>query len=236
VLLKGDLYQHLFDGVLTTVKVTGLAAVGGTILALIGGIASLSTNRVVRWITVVYVELFRGVAAIILLFWVFFTVPQLLDIFLSPLQAGVLALGTNMGAYGTEIVRGAIQAVPKGQSEATVALNFTGYQRLRHVILPQAALTMLPPFGNLLIEVLKASALVSLITLRDLTWEAQNLRQNRAAGSAGIFVNVLVMYFVMSAVITVVVRLAERYFRRGLHVRVAPRTRRWANRLATVKR
>ena len=236
MLLSRELYGDLLDGVLITLQVTGLAAVVGTILALIGGIASLSTNRVLRWVTIVYVEVFRGVAAIILLFWVFFTVPQLFDIFLSPLQAGVLALGTNMGAYGTEIARGAIQAVPKGQTEAAIALNLTGWQRLRTVVLPQAFATMLPPFGNLLIEVLKASALVSLITLRDLTGQAQVLRVNRAADSVDIFVNVLVMYFIMSAVITLVVRQAERYFGRGLHVRPTTGARRWANRLTTVKR
>jgi len=233
--LSGDLYGDLLQGVLVTLQVTGLAAVLGTLLALIGGIATLSANRVVRWLTIIYVELFRGVAAIILLFWVFFTAPQLFDLFLSPLQAGVLALGTNMGAYGTEIVRGAIQAVPEGQTEASIALNLTGWQRLRYVVLPQAAVTMLPPFGNLLIEVLKASALVSLITLRDLTWEAQNLRVNRAADSVLIFANVLVMYFVLSGVITLVVRQAEKYFSRGLHVRPTVKARRWGRRLTTVK-
>jgi len=236
MVLSGDLYRNLLDGVLITLQVTGLAAVLGTVLALFGGIASLSPNPVLRWLTVLYVEVFRGVAAIILLYWVFFTVPLLFDVFLSPLQAGVLALGTNMGAYGTEIARGAIQAVPKGQTEASVALNLSGWQRLRHVILPQAVVTMLPPFGNLLIEVLKASALVSLITLRDLTWEGQNLRTLRTAESIDVFANVLVMYFVMSGAITLVVRQAERYFGRGLHVRPPPRARRWAHRLTTVKR
>lgn len=235
-MLSRELYDGLLEGAAITLQVTGLAAVVGTILALVGGIASLSANRVVRWVTIVYVELFRGVAAIILLYWVFFTVPLLFDILLSPLQAGVLALGTNMGAYGTEIARGAIQAVPKGQTEASVALNFTAWQRLRHVVLPQAFVTMLPPFGNLLIEVLKASSLVSLITLRDLTWEGQNLRQLRAAESVDIFASVLVMYFLMSGVITLAVRRAERYFGRGLHVQPQPGARRWAHRLTTVKR
>ena len=99
-MLSGDLYRDLLDGVVVTVQVTVLAAVPGTVLAVAGGIAALAANRIVRWLTVVYVELFRGVAAIILLFWIFYTLPQLFDIFLSPMQAGVLALGTNMGAYG----------------------------------------------------------------------------------------------------------------------------------------
>jgi len=148
----------------------------------------------------------------------------------------VLALGTNMGAYGTEIARGAIQAVPKGQTEAAIALNLTTAQRLRHITLPQALVTMLPPFGNLLIEVMKASALVSLITLQDLTFEAQNLRVNRAADSVDIFVAVLILYFLMALVITLAVRQAERYLGRGLHVQPPQGMRRWAHRLSTVKR
>jgi len=234
--LSRDLYGELLQGALVTIKVTGLAAVLGTLLALVGGVASLSARPAVRWLTIVYVEVFRGVAAIILLYWIFFTVPLLLDVRLSPMQAGVLALGTNMGAYGTEIARGAIQAVPKGQTEAAIALNLTTAQRLRHITLPQALVTMLPPFGNLLIEVMKASALVSLITLQDLTFEAQNLRVNRAADSVDIFVAVLILYFLMALVITLAVRQAERYLGRGLHVQPPQGMRRWAHRLSTVKR
>jgi polar amino acid transport system permease protein len=217
VLSTGQL-QQLLSGAWITIQVTGFAAVLGTLIAVIGGVSSLSRSRPLRWFTRVYVELFRGVSAIILLFFIFFTLPQLLGIFLSPLQAGVLALGTNMGAYGTEIARGAIQAIPKGQTEAAIAINLSPFQRLRHVVLPQAAVVMLPPFGNLLIEVMKASALVSLIALSDLTERAQNLRTLRGASSLAIFTTVLVMYFLISAAITLGVRALERRFGRGLGV------------------
>ena len=210
--------QQLLSGAWTTIQVTAYAAVLGTLIALVGGVTSLSGSRLLRWVTRVYVEVFRGVSAIILLFWVYFTLPQLLGIFLSPLQAGLLALGTNMGAYGSEIARGAIQAVPRGQSEAAIAINLSPFQRLRHVVLPQAVVIMLPPFGNLLIEVMKASALVSLIDLGDLTERAQNLRTLREAGSLQIFTTVLILYFLISAAITVGVRMLERRFGRGLDV------------------
>ncbi|MGI8651642.1 MAG: ABC transporter permease subunit [Geodermatophilaceae bacterium] len=81
-----------------------------------------------------------------------------------------------MGSYGSEVVRGAIKAIPETQCEATVALNMTGYRRMRSVILPQAVVSMLPPFGNLLIELLKGTSLVSLITIADLTFNGQVLR------------------------------------------------------------
>jgi polar amino acid transport system permease protein len=217
VLTSGQL-QQLLSGAWITIQVTAYSAVLGTLIALVGGVASLSGSRFLRWFTRAYVELFRGVSAIILLFWVYFTLPQLFGIFLSPLQAGLLALGTNMGAYGSEIARGAIQAIPRGQSEAAIAVNLSPFQRLRHVVLPQAVVLMLPPFGNLLIEVMKASALVSLIDLDDLTERAQNLRTLRAAGSLEIFATVLVLYFLISAAITVGVRVLERRFGRGLNV------------------
>lgn len=210
--------QQLLSGAWITIQVTAYSAVIGTLIALVGGVASLSESRLLRWLTRVYVEIFRGVSAIILLFWVYFTLPQLFGIFLTPLQAGMLALGTNMGAYGSEIARGAIQAIPKGQTEAAIAINLSPFHRLRHVVLPQAVVLMLPPFGNLLIEVMKASALVSLIDLSDLTERAQNLRTLRAATSLEIFTAVLVMYFLISASITLGVRALERRFGRGLDV------------------
>ncbi|MBW3645238.1 MAG: ectoine/hydroxyectoine ABC transporter permease subunit EhuC [Actinobacteria bacterium] len=217
-MLSSGQLQQLLSGAWITIQVTAYSAVIGTLLALVGGVSSLSGSRALRWFTRVYVELFRGVSAIILLFWIFFTLPQLFGIFLTPLQAGMLALGTNMGAYGSEIARGAIQSIPRGQSEAAIAINLSPFHRLRHVVLPQAIVLMLPPFGNLLIEVMKASALVSLIDLSDLTERAQNLRTLRAAGSLEIFTAVLVIYFLISLSITFGVRALERRFGRGLDV------------------
>ena len=215
-MLTVDQYLRLLEGAWVTVQVTAYATLFGTVLALVGGVSVLGPFRSVRIITRVYVEVFRGVSAIILLFWVFFAVPQLFDIQLTPMQAGVLALAVNLGAYGTEVVRGAIQAIPKGQTEASIAINLTGWQRLRHVILPQALVTMLPPYGNLLIEVLKASALVSLITLNDIMRIAQVMRNSRAAPSMDIFLAVLVIYFVLAQGIALTTRALERRFGRGV--------------------
>lgn len=214
----GQVFARLLEGVGITVQVTGLAVLLGTALALTGGIVGLSSRRWVRWLVRIYVELFRGVSAIILLFWVFFALPIMLGIFLSPLHAGVLALGTNMGAYGTELVRGGLLAVPRGQSEAATALNMSAWQRLRFVILPQAVITMLPPYGNLVIEVLKASSLVSLIALGDLMRQAQTLRVNGSASSSEIFLGVFVLYGLLAAAITFAVRFAERRLGSGMDV------------------
>lgn len=221
-MLTADQFLRLLDGALVTVQVFVFAAALGTVVAVVGGVASLAGSRLVRAVTRVYVELFRGVSAIILLFWTFYSLPVLLDLRLSPMQAGVLALGLNMGAYGTEIARGAIQAVPKGQTEATIALDLSAYQRLRYVVLPQAVMLMLPPYGNLLIELLKGTALVSTITLADIMWVGDQLHVRRAAEPVAIFGTVLVMYFVLSMVVTVGIRVAEAWFGRGLETRRGP--------------
>jgi polar amino acid transport system permease protein len=213
-----QVFGRLLEGAAVSVQVTGLAVLLGTVLALVGGIVGLSSRPLVWMLVRIYVELFRGVSAIILLFWVYFALPIMLGIFLSPLHAGVLALGTNMGAYGTELVRAGIRAVPRGQGEAATALNMTAWQRLRHIILPQAVITMLPPYGSLVIEVLKASCLVSLIALSDLMRQAQTLRVNSSASSPEIFLGVFLLYGLMAGVITLAIRLAERRFGRGMDI------------------
>ena len=113
------------------------------------------------------------------------------------------------------MVRGAILSVPKDQYEATIALNLTKYARMRHVILPQALPLMVPTFGNNAIELLKATAVVSLISLTDMTFQAQVVRAQ--TGSTLIpFLIILILYFAMASLISFGVRLTERRLTRGL--------------------
>lgn len=222
-LLSADNWEFLLRGARITLQVTGLAVVVGTVIGVLGGVASSSRFWPLRWFVRVYVEVFRGASALVLLFWAFFALPELLGISITPMQAGVLALGTNMGAYCTELARGAIQAVGRGQTEAAIAVNLNFYQRIRHVILPQAVITMLPPYGNLLIEVLKASALVSLIALNDIMRQAQILRTNRVDSTVDIYTGALILYFIIAAVVTFVIRSLEFRFSRGMEVGRAAR-------------
>ena len=114
-----------------------------------------------------------------------------------------------MGAYGAEVVRSSIAAVPKGQQEAATALGFSKMQTLWRITIPQAVLPSLPPFGNLLIELLKNSALASLITLSELTFSAQTLRTDTLE-TVPIFTIVLIIYFIVAQVIAFGVRSLER--------------------------
>ncbi|CPJ10695.1 binding-protein-dependent transport system inner membrane protein [Bordetella pertussis] len=131
---------------------------------------------------------------------------------LPALLVGIVVLGANAGAYGAEVVRGAILAVPAGQREAAVALNLTRARTIWRIILPQAVPAMLPPTGNLLIELLKNTALVSLITITDLTFRGQLLR-SETLRTTEIFTLVLLLYFAVALVITGGIRMLERRFK-----------------------
>lgn len=216
-MLEWNLWRALLEGTWVTVQVTSLAAVLGTVLSILSGLAGLSRLRLVRWLNQVYVDFFRGTSAIVQLFWIVFALP-LMGVSISPFIGGIITLGLNMGSYGSEVVRGAIRAVPRGQTEASIALNLTDFDRMRYIVFPQAVVAMLPPYGNLLIELLKASALVSLVTLSDLTFQVQILRVNGSASTAALFSIALVMYFLLAIGITGLVRAAEAYFSRGLDI------------------
>ncbi len=216
LLLTPGQYQALWIGVQVTVQLLLWSFCVGVVLSLVFGLMRLSENRLLRGIALSYVELFRGISSIVLLFWFAFALPILLDIGQpSRVIMAVFALGANMGGYGAEIVRGAILSVPKGQHEATTALNLSGYHRVRHIILPQALPVILPPFGNLTIEILKGTALVSLVGLRDLAFSAEILRTARTQmevpiGVPELFINVLIIYFVLAQIVSLLFRLAER--------------------------
>lgn len=204
---------QLLQGAVITIQITFLAAILAIFMAFSTGLARLSSSWIPRKIAGVYIEIFRGTSALVQLFWLFFVLP-FFGITLSAFQVAVLGLGLNIGAYGAEVVRGAILSIPRGQYEAATALNMSKTLAMRRIILPQAAVAMLPPWGNLLIELLKSTAMVSLITMSDLTFRAYQLNQT-TFDTARIFTLVLALYFVISLLITAAVRLTESFMTRG---------------------
>jgi polar amino acid transport system permease protein len=201
-------YPLLLRGAWVTIQLTLYGSVIALVLAFVFGLVGIARSRWLRALGRVYVEFFRGTATLVLMYWFFYALP-LVGFRFTPMAAAVLALGLNVGAYGAEVVRGAVKAVPRAQYEATVALNMRPAQRLRRVLLPQAVALMLPPFGNLLIELMKGSAVVSLISIADLMLRAQQIRQTTGETTA-VFLVILVMYFVIAQVLQLLVRYAER--------------------------
>jgi len=208
-----DLLPLLLDGLATTLVLTLAAAALAAVAALAAGLGRVSRRAWIRAPVRVYVEVFRGTSALVQLFWFYFALP-LAGIEIGARTAAILVLGLNTGAYGSEVVRGALRAVPRGQWDASVALNLTRAQALRFVILPQALVAMLPPAGNLLVELLKNTALVSLVTVSDLAFQGQVLR-SATLRSGEIFGLTLVLYFAVAAVLTWSLRLLERRVARG---------------------
>lgn len=199
----------LLRGLRVTVELVVYSAVLAFALSLIAGMGRLSRFTPVRLLTGAYVEFFRGTSLLVQLFWMYYVLPLppfYLD--LPRMVVAVLAIALNFGAYGSEVVRGAILAVPRGQWEAAIALNMTKWQALRRVILPQAFRMMLPGFGNLSVELIKSTALVSLITIPDMTFQAQALR-NFSGDTATIYGLLLVLYFLLAFPVTRLVRWVE---------------------------
>jgi polar amino acid transport system permease protein len=220
----GDAMPFICEGAVVTVQVTLGGAALAIVLALVSGLAATSPVWLVRAVARVYMEFFRGASVLVQMFWIYYAMPTVTGYRVGALFAGILTLGLNLGAYGSEVVRGAIQAVPQPQREAGIALNFSPYQRMRRIVLPQAFVGMIPPMGNLLIELLKATALVSAITVADMTYEAK-LVVDSGNDQLIVFGVLMVIYFLMSQVITVVMGVIERRAAKGMGRDVPPRWR-----------
>jgi polar amino acid transport system permease protein len=206
--------KPLSQGAWVTVQLTVYSTILGAVCSFAFGLGKLSSNWALKVISIVYIEIFRGTSLLVQLFWLYFALPLAgdaigIDLRLPPVVAGVLALGLNIGAYGAEVVRGAVQAVKPAQHEAARALNFTPRQTLWRIALPQAIPEMMPSFGNLAVQNLKDTALASLISLGDLTFRAEQVR-NFTQDSTTVYTEILFMYFGMALVLTGIMRLIER--------------------------
>ncbi|MCA1444671.1 ectoine/hydroxyectoine ABC transporter permease subunit EhuC [Ensifer sp. IC4062] len=205
---------YILTGAWATVQLTVFSCIVALVVAMIAGIVLTSNSHLVRLVARFYVEFFRGTSVFVQLFAAYFVLP-LVGIALSPIQAGVLALGLNGGAYGAEVVRAAINAVGRDQREATIALNLTRWQALWWVILPQAVVLMLPSFGNLAIEIMKGTAVASLITVSELTFQAETVR-SQTGDTAIPFLLIMVTYLAMASLMMAFVRWLEKLFGRGI--------------------
>lgn len=202
----------LLVGAKTSAEIAALSTLFGAILAFAAGVARAAGGWLPNAIAFFYIEVFRGTSLLVQLFWLYYALPLIGPSF-TPFETGVLGLSLNIGAYAAEVVRGAIQAVPREQYEAAVALNFTRRHTLWRIMLPQALPEMIPPLGNLAVQNLKDTALVSTITIADLTFHAQELR-NLTLASTPIYTLTLLLYFGMALVMMALMRGVEAGVRR----------------------
>ena len=211
-----ELFPLLLQGTLVTIEIAACATLLAIVMAFVATAAKLAPWTPLRWFGNAYVEIFRGTSLLVQLFWFFFVLPlPPFRIEMTPFTVAIVGLGLHYGAYGSEILRGALRSVPGGQFEAALALNMSPLSRMRRIILPQAMINALPPATNLMIELLKGTSLVSLITLSDLTFRARQLDE-ATFKTAEIFVLTLVIYFVLAQILVALMRHFERRVSHGI--------------------
>ena len=199
---------------LVSIEVTAGALLVGCVVGLLVGVGRLNPQRrVIYNLCSVYLLLFRGTPLLVQLFIWFFGLPRF-GITLPAFVCGVVGLGMYSGAYVSEIVRGAIQSVDRGQTEAARSLGMSSGQAMRIIILPQAVVRMIPPLGNEFIALIKNSALVSLLTIHDLMHEGQKIISVSYLALETYLVVALV-YLVLTTVAMVILRKIEQHLRAG---------------------
>ncbi|GAA3838985.1 ectoine/hydroxyectoine ABC transporter permease subunit EhuC [Streptomyces chiangmaiensis] len=213
--MTSGLWELVLKGIWTTVQLLVLSALLATAVSFTVGIARTHRRWIVRFLAGFYTEVFRGTSALIMIFWVFFVLPLAFGWQLVPMWAGTLALGLTYGAYGAEIVRGALNSVDPAQREGGIALSFTPWQQMRKILLPQAVPEMIPPFSNLLVELLKGTSLVSIMGMGDLAFSG-NLVRLALQESTQIYTYILLIYFVIAFLLTRLMRGLENRLKAGV--------------------
>ena len=165
-------YPFFLEAALVTIQLSILTTILGLTCGALGAAARMSRSVILRAIGATYVSIFRGTPALIQLFILYFGGPQI-GIQLDAFDAGVIGLGFNIGAYMTETMRGAIQSVDKGQTEAARTLGMSRWETMRKVVLPQAMRMMIRPLGVNINALIKGTALVAAISVIELTYTAQ---------------------------------------------------------------
>lgn len=202
-----DWTGNLVSGLGLTVLITVLGTILMIVVSVILGLMARSTRLPIRGLARIVIEFFRGTSLLIQLWWLYFALP-LIGFKLDAILVGVLALGLNYGAYGAEVVRGSINAVPRTQWEAATALNLSSGTRMRRIIWPQAIALMIPSMNNLFIQLLKSTPLLYTISLVDLMQMGESFRF-AGGNQALMYLVLMVIYFVLAYAVTFLSNLGE---------------------------
>ncbi len=205
-------WRALLSGAAVTVEITAASLLLGCLLGLLIGLGRLAPQRrVIYAFCTTYLTLIRGTPLLVQLFILFFGLPHF-GILLPAYVCGILGLGIYSGAYVSEIVRGSIQSIEKGQMEAARSLGLPYKLAMRKVILPQAFVRMIPALGNEFIALIKNSALVSLLTIADVMHEGEKII-SVSYRSLEVYLAIAVIYLVMTGATTIVLRRTEKMLR-----------------------
>ncbi len=198
-------------GLLVTFEVSIVAECLAIIIGLIAGIIRVSNPRIPRLLAVAYIDFFRGVPLLVTLVWLYYGVSLLLHIDISAFNAGVIGLGVTYGAFLAEVFRAGIEAIPKGQIEASYSLGLSRFQTMHRVILPQALRIIFPPLANSFIGMLKDSSLVAILSVTDLMRVGMIVAADTFRAFEA-YTFVAVVYYVLTLVTARLVSQVERRF------------------------
>jgi len=197
-------------GLLVTILVSVAVLLLGTLFGIGGGLALLYGARPLRWLVRIYVDALRGIPQLVLIFAIFYGFPAL-GLQVSAIFAGVLALALFCGAHVSEIIRGGVESIARGQVDAGKAIGLSFVQRLRHVIVPQALRRILPAWVNTAVEIVKSSSLVSLVSVVDLTMAIQQV-VGRTREALLFYAVAATLYFAINFTLSVMGRRLENRF------------------------
>lgn len=199
----------LLQGVKYTILIATVGLLAGFLIGAVTGLGRTSKNKILFGLSTVYVEVIRGTPIMVQALYIYFALPLILSIKIDPLFAGILAISLNAGAYIAEIVRGAIQSIDSGQTEAGRSLGLTHFQTLFHIVWPQAFKRMIPSLGNQFIISLKDTSLLNVIGVGELTRQG-TMAVATSFRAVEIYTSVALLYLVMNLSISIVMRLLER--------------------------
>lgn len=205
--------EGIFQGFHVTLMVTLLGIAYAVPFALLAGTLQYFSTGWARWTVTIVIEFWRSSSVIVLLYAFYYSLPSF-GINLSGLTVGSMVLGLNVGGYGSQSVRGALQALDKGQTEAGLALGLNRLKVLCLIELPQAVASMIPTFVNQAIQLVKGTALVSLLTLTDMTFRAKQISQ-LSYDPVRIYSALLLSYFIICYPITILGRRLEQRMGKG---------------------
>ena len=204
--------RFLISGLNVTLIISILSIFFSLVIGLLISLLGLGKNKFLKAFNRTYIEVFRSIPLLVLLLWVYYGLPIVVGISLSPFIAGIVSLALSDSAFEAEVFRAGIQSIPKGQRDAARSIGLNKYQAMRLVIFPQALRIILPAIGNQFVYVVKMSSLVSIIGLADLTRKANELVVS-VYRPLEIYTFLVIEYLVLILVISYLVRKLENKLR-----------------------
>ncbi|ADU32368.1 amino acid ABC transporter permease [Evansella cellulosilytica] len=199
----------LLRGLQMTLYVTLIGIFFGFIIGTFVGIARLSKSKIIYGLATIYIELIRGTPIIVQAIVLYFAVSQNIGINLNAPTAGIVAIAINAGAYISEIVRGGVQSIDKGQMEAGRSLGLSSRQTMRYIIWPQAFKRMIPPLGNQFIISLKDTSVFAIISLQEVTF-LMRMYVSSSANTLQPYIMLCLAYLIITIPAMLILRRIER--------------------------